>query len=234
MTGRGPALAIVGTDTNVGKTVVTAALVLALRRAGVDALPWKPVASGGVKHGGRLVSADALWWRKVLGLPQDPRLLNPICYRAPLAPWIASGGAGPSNAELALALKSTAGQGPVLVEGVGGALVPLRRNLSFAGWMRTLGFPAVIVGRAGLGTINHVLLTVEALRARKIPVRGIILNGARGRDRSERTNPRAVTGLCGVPVLAVLPWLPGVVANPRTLAALSLRLPGARIKRMLG
>jgi len=228
------ALAIIGTDTGVGKTVVTGALVLALRRAGLEAIPWKPVASGGVVRHGRLVSPDALWWKRRLGLRQSPAELNPICYRAPLAPWIAAGGRGPSDGALRRVWQAVSTRGPVLVEGVGGALVPLRRNLSFAVWIRRLGIPAIIVGRAGLGTINHTLLTVEALRVRKIAVAGIILNGARGRDRSERTNPLAITRLSGVPVLAVLPWVPGIAASSRRLTEWSRRLPAAWMARLLG
>jgi dethiobiotin synthetase len=188
------ALAVVGTDTGVGKTVVTAAVALALRRAGLDPAVVKPVATGGGGCGAAgAVSGDARWLRRVLGLREPAEVVNPICWRAPLAPDEArrqegapQGAAGRSH----LALRVFGDGRPLLLEGVGGVLVPVIGRITVADLVAELGVPALIVARAGLGTINHTLLTLEALRRRGVAIAGVVLNGARGRDPSERTHSR--------------------------------------------
>jgi dethiobiotin synthetase len=236
---RGPGgLAVLGTDTGIGKTVVTAAILLALRRVGVHATPWKPVATGGARYGGTLVAGDVLWWKRVLKLDLAPADLNPFCFRRPLAPWVAArlepGRPPLTDRALGAAWTLALRRRPVLVEGIGGVLVPLRQTLTFADWVRHLGIPAVVVARAGLGTINHVALTIEALRRRRVRVAGIILNGATGKDPAERSNPGALESMCGVPVLAVLPRIARVRTDRRQLARLARRLPAARLKAVLG
>ncbi len=224
-------ISVIGTDTGIGKTVVTAAIVLALRRAGVDAVPWKPSASGGVVRRGRLVSPDAVWWKRVLGLPDDVHALNAFCWRLPLAPGVA---ARLERGRAPVAWRPPReGRSPVVLEGVGGALVPVSGRVLFADLPAVRRLPTVVVGRAGLGTINHTLLTLEALRRRRIRVAGVILNGARGRDLSERTNAAEIARQGRVRVLAVLPRLRGVGAGGPALRALARRLPARTLRGML-
>lgn len=224
----GPALAILGTDTGVGKTIVTAAVALSMRRRSLHPVVFKPVASGGRFWKGRLISPDVLWLKRVLRLDLPPHVMNPICYRLPLAPWIAARGER-RKFDVAAIRKACrdlrrGASTVLLVEGVGGVLTPISERLTVAGLCARLGLPVLLVGRAGLGTISHTCMSVEALRARGVRLRGIVLNGFTGRDVSERTNAMAIKRLTGVSVLATLPWIPRVRSSRRALQQLARNL----------
>ncbi|WP_216913120.1 MULTISPECIES: dethiobiotin synthase [unclassified Synechococcus] len=182
-------LVVCGTDTDVGKTVVSALLV-----QGLGATYWKPVQSG--TDGG----GDTGRVQQLLRLP--PERVWPEAYRltAPVSPhWSAErDGITIDPARLAL----PAGDGPLVVETAGGLLVPLRRNWLQIEQIAVWGLPVLLVARSGLGTLNHTLLSLEALERRSIPVLGLVLNGDPHPD-----NPRTLEALGGVPVLAELPPL---------------------------
>lgn len=206
-------LVVCGTDTDVGKTVVSALLV-----QGLSASYWKPVQCGLDGGGDR----DRL--RQWLQLP-EPRLL-PEAYRlaAPVSPhWAAElegaaerEGASPdaSGAPIeASRLALPAVTGALVVECAGGLLVPLRRDRLQIDQIQAWGLPVLLVARSGLGTLNHTLLSLEALAQRRIGVLGLVLNGPPHAD-----NPRTLAALAGVPLLACLPPLPAI--NRQSLAAL--------------
>lgn len=182
-------LVVCGTDTDVGKTVVSALLV-----QGLGAHYWKPVQSG-MEGGG-----DTGRVQQLLGLP--PERVWPEAYRltAPVSPHWAAERDGVSIDPARLALP--AGDGPLVVETAGGLLVPLRRNWLQIEQIAVWGLPVLLVARSGLGTLNHTLLSLEALSRRSIPVLGLVLNGDPHPD-----NPRTLEALGGVPVLAELPPL---------------------------
>ena len=182
-------LVVCGTDTDVGKTVVSALLV-----QGLGATYWKPVQSG-MEGGG-----DTGRVQQLLGLP--PERVLPEAYRlnAPVSPHWAAERDGVSIDPDRLALP--AGDGPLVVETAGGLLVPLRRNWLQIEQIAVWGLPVLLVARSGLGTLNHTLLSLEALERRSIPVLGLVLNGDPHPD-----NPRTLKALGGVPVLAELPPL---------------------------
>ena len=182
-------LVVCGTDTDVGKTVVSALLV-----QGLGATYWKPVQSG-LEGGG-----DTGRVQQLLGLP--PERVWPEAYRltAPVSPHWAAERDGLSIDPARLALP--AGDGPLVVETAGGLLVPLRRNWLQIEQIAVWGLPVLLVARSGLGTLNHTLLSLEALSRRSIPVLGLVLNGDPHPD-----NPRTLEALGGVPVLAELPPL---------------------------
>lgn len=202
---------IVGTDTDVGKTVVSAGLAMYLLHAGVRVGVMKPVASGCRQVGNALVSDDAVFLMEAAH-NQFPSLTNPIRLREPLAPSVAAEieGVTVSLEKIFRSYEKLSREYDfTIVEGVGGLCVPLYEQYMVADLIRDLGLPVLIVGRIGLGTINHTLLTVEALRERAIPIKGIILNGLRSQSASvaELTNPKVIQALSGVPVLGVLPWV---------------------------
>ena len=182
-------LVVCGTDTDVGKTVVSALLV-----EGLGARYWKPVQSG-VEGGGDRDRVAAL-----LELPAER--IVPEAYRlaAPVSPHWAAEREGVASDPERLALPP--GDGPRVVECAGGLLVPLRRDWLQIEQISHWGLPVVLVARSGLGTLNHTLLSLEALRQRRIPVLGLVLNGEPHPD-----NPRTLAELGGVPVLAQLPPL---------------------------
>jgi dethiobiotin synthetase len=195
---------VTGTDTGVGKTHVTAALLSELRRRDVRAAAFKPIACGA---GGR---DDAKTYRRLMDHEQPLDAINPIWLRHPLAPSVAARLArrridlraiGTSYKRLAAAYSI------VLIEGAGGLLVPIKRDYFVADLARDLRLPLLIVARLGLGTINHTLLTVQAARARGLNPIGIVLNNSAGSRRglAERTNIDVVPALCNVPLLGVMP-----------------------------
>jgi len=196
-------LFITGTDTGVGKTHVTAALLRELRRQGVAAAAFKPIACGA---GGR---EDARQFVRLMDneIPLD--IINPIYLRRPLAPSIAARlehrRIELDKIHFAFALLTTVFDS-VLVEGAGGLLVPIKRNYFVADLIREMKLPVVIVSRLSLGTINHTLLTVRQAQAMGLRVAGIILNDTLGyRDLAERMNIKVVPELSGVPLLGIVP-----------------------------
>lgn len=181
-------LVIVGTDTDVGKTVVSALVV-----QGLGAHYWKPVQSG--LEG----PTDSERVRSLIELP-DERLL-PEAYRltAPVSPHWAAERDGVVIDPQRLVLPE---RRPLVVETAGGLLVPLRRDWLQIEQIGRWGLPVLLVARSGLGTLNHTLLSLEALRQRSIPVLGLVLNGPPHAD-----NPGTLEQLGGVPVLLELPPL---------------------------
>ena len=184
-------LLVTGTDTGVGKTMIAAALVTALRRRGVRAVGFKPVETGLTP--GQPSDADILARASEENNPLAAPLLQ---LREALAPAVAADRAGvvldPDSIESRLARLRDAGY-TVVVEGAGGVMVPLTWNYSVLDLAQACDLDAVVVGRAGLGTLNHVAMTVMMLRSREIPLRGIILNGGgASADLAESTNPAAL------------------------------------------
>jgi adenosylmethionine---8-amino-7-oxononanoate aminotransferase len=199
---------VTGTDTGVGKTLVAAALARALRRRGIDAGVMKPAATGVPPDD----DADLL--RAAAGSDDPPALVSPLRFREPLAPAVAADREGrtPDPAAIRAAFEVLAARHDVVVvEGVGGLLVPVAWGYTVADMARDLGLPLLVVARAGLGTLNHAALTVEAARARGLPVLGVVLNRteAAAPGPAEETNPAALERLCGVRVLGTFPRIPG-------------------------
>jgi dethiobiotin synthetase len=203
---------VTGTDTGVGKTVVAAGLVAALRRARYDVGVMKPVATGGARRREGLVSRDAEFLAHVADAPEPLAVISPVVLRDPLAPTVAARRAGVridlekvrgAFAEIAAAHDA------VIVEGIGGLLVPIiEKTYRVADLAAEMGLPLVIVARPGLGTINHTLLTVEASRSRGLRVAGVIINGlnADTAGLAEETNPAEIARETGLAVLTVVPW----------------------------
>ncbi|MEB3308286.1 MAG: dethiobiotin synthase [Cyanobacteriota bacterium] len=189
-------LVVCGTDTDVGKTVVSALLV-----QGLKARYWKPVQSGPEPDGGDSATVCRL-------LQLAPERLIPEAYRltTPASPHWAAELDGVQIEPEALVLP--AGDQALVVETAGGLLVPLRRDWLQIDQLLSWELPVVLVARSGLGTLNHTLLSVEALQNRGISLLGLVLNGALHPD-----NPRTLEQLSGVPVLAELPPLAPLCAE---------------------
>lgn len=193
-----PGIFITGTDTEVGKTYVTEVLFKLFADQGLNVGIMKPISCGPTKDN------DAIRLKKRLKIKDPIGLVNPIKLRSPLAPFVAS---KLENRNLKLEsifssyIKLLKKHDLVLVEGVGGVLVPIKQNYYVADLIKDMDIPAIIVARAGLGTINHTLMTVETLRLRKINILGIILNRFSGKDLSEKTNAKTIEELTGLPIL---------------------------------
>jgi len=192
---------VTGTGTDVGKTVVAAALVAAL---GADY--WKPVQSGTDE----LPAGDAGTVARLAALGEDRLVPTVYAFKAPLSPDQAA-----AREQMTIDLSSLTlprRERPLVVEGAGGILVPLSRRHTMVHLMARLLLPVVVVAPSGLGTINHTLLTLEGLRHRNLPVAGVIFSGPPHPDNAE-----SVARLGAVRVLGTLPRL-----DPLTPAALAL------------
>jgi len=203
---------VTGTDTGVGKTVVAAGIAAALARSGANVGVMKPVATGGRRRGNRLVSQDAELLRRAAGVRDPLELVNPVCLRPPLAPSLAAR-VSRRPVDLGLVWKAytalSAAHERLVVEGVGGLLVPILERYPVARLVRRLGLPLVVVVRPTLGTINHTALTVMAARAHGLAVRGLVVNHhARFKvGLAERLNPAALESETDAPVLGEVPYL---------------------------
>ena len=215
---------ITGTDTGVGKTHVTAALLAEFRRRGFPAAGFKPIACGADGRN------DARTYRQLMGNQVPLDILNPVYLRHPLAPSIAAKLEGRRidvRQIAAFYYVLAADFSPVLVEGAGGLLVPIKRNYLVADLARQLELPVIIVARLGLGTLNHTLLTVRQAQALKLKIAGVILNDTTGRrGLAERTNLKAIAELTGVPLLGVMPH--GDRGKAAAVRAIVDRLRGKR------
>lgn len=199
-------LFITGTDTGVGKTYVACRLAAALRSAGADVGVMKPAESGCAFRRGTLIPTDAAALLRASGAGDPLELVNPYRFREALAPGVAveRTGRSLSIARIISTFRRLAEQHDLMiVEGAGGILVPLSGRQTYLDLAEQLALPTLIVARPGLGTINHTLLTIMALRSRDLPVAGIVINDRAGGRQgiAERTSPAMIERLSGVPVL---------------------------------
>jgi dethiobiotin synthetase len=191
------AYVVTGTDTGIGKTVFSAALAGAL-----GAHYWKPVQSG-LADGADKDSVASL-----AGLAADRILPEAYRLNEPLSPHRAAELDGVAIDPDGLMLPEAR---PLVVEGAGGALVPLTREVTYADVFARWGLLTIIVARTSLGTINHSLLTIEALRARRVPIHGVAFVGEANED-----NEATICEMGQVRRLGRLPLLPALA--PETLA----------------
>ncbi len=202
---------VTAVDTGVGKTVVAAAIAAALRADGVAVKATKPVVTGLDDEPVPGVPADHVLLARCTG--QTPEEVTPVTFGPAVSPHLAAGWAGTPlvlQALVAHARALGADTDALVVEGVGGLLVPLTLEASVRDFAVALGLPLVVVTRPGLGTINHTLLTVEAARAAGLHVGAIVMNPWPATPTPMEADNRAtVQALSGVPVhtLASLPAL---------------------------
>ncbi|VVB89773.1 ATP-dependent dethiobiotin synthetase BioD [uncultured archaeon] len=198
---------ITGTDTNVGKTAVAAGLAGALKNKGYNVGVMKPVQSGAAVKDGELYSQDAEFLAMAIDKKDEKEFICPVLLKEVLAPSVAAEIEGKTvnlklikNAYLELERLHDI----IIVEGVGGIAVPLKGKFLVSDLITYLGIPAIIVARAGLGTINHTFLTIEHAKKSGISVIGVIINNYIG-GVAEETNPKIINELTGIPTLGIIP-----------------------------
>ncbi|MCM8763347.1 MAG: dethiobiotin synthase, partial [Candidatus Omnitrophica bacterium] len=188
---------ITGTDTGVGKTVVASALALRLKSEGIDVGLFKPFQSAGY---------DAKIFKEIVGVSEPLSLINPYYSCLPLAPYKAFKRI--NLRKVVMAYKELASRHDfMIVEGAGGLLVPIKKDYLMSDLILELGLPVLIISRAGLGTINHTLLTASEAKNLGIEVRGIVINGKdiKKSDISVNSNARVIKEFCKVPILGIIP-----------------------------
>lgn len=204
---------IIGTDTGVGKTVVSAGLMCLLLAEKYRSAYFKPVASGAVVMNGIAEAADAIFVQKASGFREEKKNITPFVFKNAVSPHLAA-----RLEQMPVDINIIKDRLQylkeryewIIAEGAGGLAVPLNDE----GYMqydliRELGFPCLLVARAGLGTINHTLLTIQAARNAGLKINGIMINSYAG-SFPERDNMETITGLAGVPYVVNLPILAGI------------------------
>lgn len=204
-------LFITATDTGVGKTLVTGAIARLLRAAGQKVGVLKPVASGCRHDREGLVSGDAEFLAVCAATDYPLSVITPVCYKTAAAPVVCAAieGRAVDFEAIAAAYGFLCGTcDVVLVEGIGGALVPLTETETILDVGAALDLPTVIVARPGLGTINHTLLTLAAVRAAGLPVAGVVINGYNAATAGipEETASEAICRCGRTTVLTVVPY----------------------------
>lgn len=206
---------ITGTDTGVGKTLVTAALAICFKQRGQAVGVMKPVETGYGVDGA--ADSDTTRLGAAAGITEPVEAINPYRFPDPLAPLDAARRAGTviRLRRIVAAFHALAARHSLmLVEGAGGVRVPISEKADMRDLIEQLGLPVIIVGHTGIGSINHVLLTMEALARRRISIVAIVLN------RTKNGLPTIVDGMqrsstlallrerSGVPVVGPLPYEP--------------------------
>jgi len=239
---------VAGTDTSVGKTEVARALLLGLARAGLRPRPLKPVETGCDPE----QPADALALREAAGSNAPLDEVCPYRFPIPAAPLVAAQAAASSISLERIEALVSRGKGPIVVEAAGGLFVPITREVAAGSLEQAdpaerapaqtlvtnldlaerLGLPVVLVGRAGLGTLNHCGLSADALVRRGIEIAAIVLNRVQSEDDATvATNRRLVEEMTGCTVLGPTPWIADSSARPQALLPVVASLvdtPGRR------
>ena len=215
---------ITGTDTGVGKTIVAGALILLIKHLGFTVCGMKPIETGCTKSKSKiqspkfkvkdkiLIPADGMFLKEIAEMDDSIDVITPIRFEKPLAPLPASKieGIPVDIKRIKKAYAELSKKYDVLmVEGIGGLLVPLKRNYFVLDLARDFGMPLIIVARTTLGTINHTLLTVRFAINQGINIAGIIFNYSQHPENTiaEKTSPEVIRQISPVPILGIFPYL---------------------------
>jgi dethiobiotin synthetase len=207
---------ITGTGTGVGKTIVTIIIGLYLKSHGYEnMIALKPIESGCKKINNVLTPHDGSLIKEILGLDVGLDVITPIRYSIPLAPMAASEIEGnPFDKSLLLRhIKEVANKyDHLLIEGIGGLMVPITDKYFVYNLIKDIKLPVIIVAGAGLGTINHTLMSVDFALNNGINVAGVIINNCSNdsSDESIASNPKIIRELSPAPVIGCIPYLEGL------------------------
>ena len=203
---------VVGTDTEVGKTLVSAAFILKLKEVGIKTVGFKPVVAGTYRSpDGRELNEDLETLRLASGFEYDDMHLCPYVLSTPAAPHLVAQAQG---IDLNIAVITQAFHNisekfdAVIVEGAGGFLVPLNQKEDLGDAAKAIGLPVILVVGMRLGCINHALLTYEALKMRNLQVAGWIANALSEEMSLLQENIQSLKDRIKAPLLGIIPPLP--------------------------
>jgi dethiobiotin synthase len=227
---------VTGTDTGIGKTLITAGIVRWLRAHRIDAVPMKPVQTGAEKRGDVLISPDLEYCLAAAGLrpnADERRLMAPYIYEPACSPHLAGRMAErypdistiQKSAEILLRRRQT-----LVIEGAGGIMVPLNEKETTLDLMKNLGYPVVLVSRIGLGAINHALLSINIIKSAGLRLLGVVFNQAEPplpENRFiEEDNPKAVAEFGKVTILGSVGYLEKTLAPAEMWQRFAQAVPG--------
>lgn len=206
-----PGLFITGTDTGVGKTLIAGTIARILTDSGLKVGVFKPIATGCRHSREGLISSDAEFLAYCSDCDYPLSVVNPVGYATPAAPIVS---ADYEHREVDFEQISSSYNyicqscQLVIVEGIGGLRVPITEDIDVLDLAAGLGLPVVIVSRAELGTINHTLLTIDAMRSKNLKIAGVVINGydASKAEPAETTAPQVIARCGNVNILAVVPF----------------------------
>jgi dethiobiotin synthase len=215
---RWPGLFVTGTGTGVGKTTAAAALLAAARHQGIDAAPVKPVQTGAEEHAHGRTAPDLDFCLRMSGMQPAAGLYDlmaPYRFLLPASPHLAARVEGQRVAieEILKACSELAHTYRFLIaEGAGGILVPLNERTTMIDLAVEMGFPVVVAARPTLGTLNHTLLTLHALRGAGLSVAGVVMveTGPKEWGAIEQDNLETIAGRGEVNILGKIPFLAGL------------------------
>jgi dethiobiotin synthetase len=211
---------VTGTDTGVGKTVVACGVARLLKKWKASVGVMKPIATGDQHDAKRLLKAAQI--------DETIEMINPQFFKTPLAPSVAAA-MERRHIDLQTIYRSFWYMHKkfevLVIEGIGGVKVPLAEATYITDLISALQLPTLIVARAGLGTLNHTLLTIEALEHAKVPILGVLLNGGTGKTLAEKTNPDELQDHTSVQVLGELRLNSRVTSDPSAAAQALAKLP---------
>ncbi|EIJ66723.1 dethiobiotin synthase [Candidatus Nitrosopumilus salaria BD31] len=202
-------LFISGTDTDVGKTYVTAGLAVTLRKMGVDVGVMKPFAAGNAQKKG-FKSEDVEILANAAQVSDSENLLNPQFFpiaASPYTAWMNLKVKPQINSAISNFKTLSKIHSMVLVEGMGGIMTPILKNYFVVDLIKEMRIPAVLVTRTKVGTVNHTIMTVQMCRNYKIPIKGIIINDFDSDGYKIRELTRDLKSLTQVPILGSIPFI---------------------------
>jgi len=201
---------VTGTDTGVGKTVITAALAMCLRKRGIDVGVMKPIASGIPQKTG-FKSSDVSLLCGAAGITDSEEMINPIFLPIPTSPYDATKILNiPIDTPLIFEKfqKLLKIHQMLLIEGIGGIMTPIAKDFFVADMIKTMRLDTIVVTRSTLGTLNHSIMTLRMCQEYEIPVKGMIVNyfDERG-SPAEKNAPSTLYELTGIPILGIIPFV---------------------------
>ncbi|WP_332694988.1 dethiobiotin synthase [Halalkalibacter lacteus] len=205
---------VTGTDTDVGKTIISGGLAAVLKDLEIDIGVFKPMISGISRQD---PESDTSILKRMSCTPLSKEEISPFQYKEPVAPYVAQQIEG-TRVRIAEVLdyweKIRDRHDFFIVEGAGGISVPLGENFLVSHLITALELPIVIVTRPDLGTVNHTFLTIQYAKSLGLDILGIVINGmSDSPSLAEKTNPKLIEELCEVPVLGITPFIREVTSE---------------------
>jgi dethiobiotin synthetase len=200
---------VTGTDTEVGKTVASCALLQAANLRGLRSAGYKPVASGSEMTAQGLRNSDALALQHHSSLPLDYKTVNPYTFAEPTSPHIVSADLGEQidAAVMSAGLRTLEAQAEwLLVEGAGGWFTPLSETFTYADWVIQEQLPVILVVGVKLGCINHAMLTAQAIRQAGLRLAGWIANDVVAPGVRHREYMATLRRVMQAPLMGEIPW----------------------------
>ena len=203
---------ITGTDTDVGKTYITAGIAVTLRKMGIDVGVMKPFAAGTAQKNG-FKSEDIEILSKAAKVNDPEKLVNPQFFPISASPYTAwkKLKIKPKIPTILQSFRKLSNlHEMLLVEGMGGVMTPILNNYYVTNLIKDMKIPTIIVTRSKVGTVNHTIMTVKSCEKFKIPIKGIIINNF-DKGYSIKQLKNDLEGLTGVPVLGSIPFLKDLI-----------------------